>query len=95
MLNSLRVDVTQKLSQVRPVSAEEQEAMQARAVAQSAAPQVAVAAAPVIAAAAEAVGTPLAGFDAADPGTWGNPSRNDLCPCGSGNKFKHCHGQLT
>ena len=19
--------------------------------------------------------------------------RNDLCPCGSGKKFKHCHGQ--
>ncbi|MBO9716738.1 MAG: preprotein translocase subunit SecA [Pseudoxanthomonas sp.] len=21
--------------------------------------------------------------------------RNDLCPCGSGKKFKHCHGQLS
>ena len=21
--------------------------------------------------------------------------RNDPCPCGSGKKFKHCHGQLT
>ena len=20
--------------------------------------------------------------------------RNDVCPCGSGKKFKHCHGQL-
>ncbi|WP_126975295.1 preprotein translocase subunit SecA [Frigidibacter oleivorans] len=34
------------------------------------------------------------GFDAADPATWGNPSRNDPCPCGSGLKFKHCHGKL-
>ena len=32
------------------------------------------------------------GFDENDPSTWGNPARNDLCPCGSGNKFKHCHG---
>ena len=21
--------------------------------------------------------------------------RNDTCPCGSGKKFKHCHGKLT
>ncbi|MGL5564665.1 MAG: SEC-C metal-binding domain-containing protein [Plesiomonas sp.] len=21
--------------------------------------------------------------------------RNDPCPCGSGKKYKHCHGQLT
>jgi preprotein translocase subunit SecA len=30
-----------------------------------------------------------------DQTTWGNPSRNDLCPCGSGEKFKHCHGKLA
>jgi preprotein translocase subunit SecA len=29
-----------------------------------------------------------------DPATWGNPGRNDACPCGSGKKFKHCHGKL-
>ncbi len=33
------------------------------------------------------------GFDENDPSTWGNPSRNDQCPCGSGKKFKHCHGR--
>ncbi|MBM5574520.1 hypothetical protein GKO28_09715 [Deefgea sp. CFH1-16] len=21
--------------------------------------------------------------------------RNDPCPCGSGKKYKHCHGQLA
>ncbi|MHB1666292.1 SEC-C metal-binding domain-containing protein [Thiomonas sp.] len=21
--------------------------------------------------------------------------RNDLCPCGSGKKYKHCHGKLS
>ena len=30
--------------------------------------------------------------DENDPKTWGNPGRNDPCPCGSGKKFKHCHG---
>ncbi|WP_031554408.1 preprotein translocase subunit SecA [Parvularcula oceani] len=27
-----------------------------------------------------------------DPSTWGRVSRNAPCPCGSGRKFKHCHG---
>jgi preprotein translocase subunit SecA len=26
------------------------------------------------------------------PETWGEVSRNEPCPCGSGKKFKHCHG---
>lgn len=30
--------------------------------------------------------------DPNDPQTWGKISRNDLCPCGSGKKYKHCHG---
>ncbi len=32
---------------------------------------------------------------ATDPGTWGKVSRNAPCPCGSGKKFKHCHGMVT
>ena len=28
------------------------------------------------------------------PGGWENTSRNGACPCGSGKKFKHCHGAL-
>ncbi len=32
--------------------------------------------------------------DPRDPATWGRVSRNALCPCGSGKKYKHCHGQL-
>ena len=27
-----------------------------------------------------------------DPSTWGKIARNEACPCGSGKKFKHCHG---
>jgi preprotein translocase subunit SecA len=30
-----------------------------------------------------------------DPSTWGKVGRNEPCPCGSGNKFKHCHGQFV
>jgi len=102
LLNSLREQTTQQLSRIRPVTREEQDEMMrqmqaAQEAAQqpkvleaaAAAPAAALAAAPV----AEAA-TRLAGFDEADPSTWGNPGRNDPCPCGSGEKFKHCHGRL-
>jgi preprotein translocase subunit SecA len=120
MLNSLRLDVTQKLSQVRPISKEEQEQLVAQFMAQqqasaaaaaaAAAPRVAAApaAAPALALAgagadrggaapaAVADRVPLiAGFDAADPATWGAPARNAPCPCGSGEKFKFCHGRMA
>jgi preprotein translocase subunit SecA len=29
---------------------------------------------------------------ATDPSSWGKISRNEFCPCGSGKKYKHCHG---
>ena len=29
----------------------------------------------------------------ADPSTWGKVARNAQCPCGSGKKYKHCHGR--
>jgi preprotein translocase subunit SecA len=36
-----------------------------------------------------------AGIDPNNPATWGSLNRNADCPCGSGKKFKHCHGRLT
>ena len=91
MLDSLRQDVTKKLSHIRPMTEEEQlvlvrqmQEQQAamRAAAQSVAPQ-------------DEAGATAAGFAENDPASWGNPSRNDPCPCGSGKKFKHCHGRLA
>jgi preprotein translocase subunit SecA len=32
--------------------------------------------------------------DPNDPTTWGKVGRNEVCPCGSGKKFKHCHGRF-
>jgi preprotein translocase subunit SecA len=29
-----------------------------------------------------------------DPTSWGKVGRNESCPCGSGKKFKHCHGRF-
>ena len=100
MLNSLRQEVTQKLSLVRPMNPEEQRSMMAQLLAQQQArvaapvpePQAALASPPPEPAVASAA---RPGFDAADPATWGNPNRNDVCPCGSGEKFKHCHGRLA
>jgi preprotein translocase subunit SecA len=31
----------------------------------------------------------------ADPGSWGKVGRNESCPCGSGKKYKHCHGRYA
>jgi preprotein translocase subunit SecA len=33
------------------------------------------------------------GVDVNDPATWGKTPRNAPCPCGSGKKYKHCHGR--
>ncbi len=111
MLNSLRTNVTQQLAQVRPLTEEEKAAREAMIAQFMAQQQAAAAAALQPAKAAEPTRLPtesaaapvasagrvplVAGFDEADPATWGNPSRNDPCPCGSGQKFKYCHGKLA
>jgi preprotein translocase subunit SecA len=33
--------------------------------------------------------------DPQNPATWGKIGRNEDCPCGSGKKFKHCHGRYA
>ncbi len=33
--------------------------------------------------------------DPANPASWGKIGRNEACPCGSGKKFKHCHGAFA
>jgi preprotein translocase subunit SecA len=34
-------------------------------------------------------------IDPNDPKTWGRVARNAPCPCGSGKKYKHCHGRFA
>jgi preprotein translocase subunit SecA len=38
---------------------------------------------------------PAAQRDPNNPDTWGKVGRNEDCPCGSGKKFKHCHGRYA
>ncbi len=80
LLDGLRVDVTKQLSRIRMLTEEEQREMQVQMEAAGQLP-------PTNANAAD-------GFDENDKSTWGKPSRNGVCPCGSGKKFKHCHGKL-
>ncbi|ETD90032.1 preprotein translocase subunit SecA [Rhodobacter capsulatus] len=97
MLDSLRYEVTKRLGQIRPMSDEERAEMLRQ---QAAALAAAEGAADPAAGAAPQPTAPVAlaaapGFVESDPSTWGEPSRNDPCPCGSGEKFKHCHGRLA
>jgi len=82
LLNTLRSEVSEQLSRIRPLSEEEQREMIAQTLAQQQAARPLAASDP----AAPQV------FDENDKSTWGNPGRNAQCPCGSGKKFKHCHG---
>jgi len=83
LLDGLRERVTQVLSHVRMRSAEDQTAMMDGMARQQAALQQ------------QAQTTAdSGGFDENDRTTWGNPGRNEICPCGSGKKFKHCHGKI-
>jgi len=96
MLDSLRQDVTQKLSQIRPMTEEEQQAMMQEITQQREAMEAAAKTqGPDDSSLGPVEGAAVPGFDENDPSTWGNPGRNQPCPCGSGKKFKHCHGRLA
>jgi len=89
-LNRLRIDVTQQLSHIRIMSAEEQEQMRAQMLAAQAQTQPTPQAQP----AAPATGATPPGVDPEDESTWARSGRNSPCPCGSGKKYKHCHGKV-
>ncbi|MEM7544956.1 MAG: preprotein translocase subunit SecA [Pseudomonadota bacterium] len=107
LMNRLRSDVTTRLSledfsQVTEPEPEiPAEIMAAMQGADATAERVAVGAAPASPVVAEApadmrAGVPLRTFEEVDPNdptTWGKVGRNDACPCGSGRKYKHCHGK--
>jgi preprotein translocase subunit SecA len=100
MLDSLRTDVSSKLSRIQPLTPEQQAEIIRQLQAQQAAQQreletADVSAGGAPAAPADAPAPLVDGFDETNPDTWGNPGRNDPCPCGSGKKFKHCHGRLA
>jgi preprotein translocase subunit SecA len=56
--------------------------------------EMALASAPLAAAALVGNGDQAAARNPKDPTTWGKVGRNEECPCGSGKKYKHCHGKF-
>nr|WP_318272829.1 preprotein translocase subunit SecA [Paracoccus saliphilus] len=98
LLDSLRFDVTQRLAQIRPLTEAEREDMLRQMAQQQQAAQdhltMEHGAERQSEDKADRPAPLVQGFDENDPSTWGPPSRNDPCPCGSGNKFKHCHGAI-
>ena len=99
MLDSLRETVTQNLSNLKMPTEDEQRQMMAQFLAQNPEMRQRAEAEGQVAAQPQQAETEVAeakpGFDENDPTTWGNPGRNEKCPCGSGLKFKHCHGKIT
>jgi preprotein translocase subunit SecA len=47
------------------------------------------------ASAPQALGPQVSARNPNDPQSWGKVGRNEVCPCGSGKKFKHCHGRYV
>jgi preprotein translocase subunit SecA len=99
LLSELRQMVTQVMMQLQVRMPEPEPAFAAaepvRPVGRGPAGNAAAVAAPAMALAmAEGQGAAPA-VDPADVSTWGRVARNAPCPCGSGKKFKACHGSLT
>ncbi|MAV94291.1 MAG: preprotein translocase subunit SecA [Euryarchaeota archaeon] len=84
LLNGLRSHVTLQLAQIRPITAEERKEMISKMMEE----QI------LSSAEKKPEQNTVVSFNENDKSTWGNPGRNDKCPCGSGKKFKHCHGKL-
>jgi len=92
MLDSLRTEVTEQLAHIRPLTEEEQQQMMAQALAQQQGIDLDQVEQGVKSLAGDGKDAKPE-FDENDRSTWGNPGRNSPCPCGSGKKFKHCHGK--
>ncbi|WP_424929106.1 preprotein translocase subunit SecA [Amaricoccus tamworthensis] len=99
LLHKLRFEVTRMLAHVQIMSAEEQQAMIAKMQERARAQQAGSVASHPGATGGEAPAPtpqPVAsgGVDPNDPTTWSQCGRNEPCPCGSGKKYKHCHGRV-
>ena len=95
LLNGLRYDVTKQLSIVRPLTDAERKAMIAKFLDEQKKPTETSKTASSKAIKSNS-SMPLGAKTPPDqmPKGWQATGRNELCPCGSGKKFKHCHGRL-
>jgi len=95
LLNGLRYDVTKQLSIVRPLTDAERKAMIAKFLDEQKKPKETskTASSKTIKSNSS---MPMGAKTPPEqmPKGWQATGRNELCPCGSGKKFKHCHGRL-
>ena len=95
LLNGLRYDVTKQLSIVRPLTDAERKAMIAKFLDEQKKPTETSKTTSSQAIKSNS-SMPLGAKTPPNqmPKGWQATGRNELCPCGSGKKFKHCHGRL-
>ena len=95
LLNGLRYDVTKQLSIVRPLTDAERKAMIAKFLDEQKKPKETSKTASSKKIKSNS-SMPLGAKTPPEqmPKGWQATGRNELCPCGSGKKFKHCHGRL-
>ena len=95
LLNGLRYDVTKQLSIVRPLTDAERKTMIAKFLDGQKKPKETSKTASSKAIKSNS-SMPLGAKTPPEqmPKGWQATGRNELCPCGSGKKFKHCHGRL-
>ena len=95
LLNGLRYDVTKQLSIVRPLTDAERKTMIAKFLDEQKKPKETSKTASSKASKSNS-SMPLGAKTPPEqmPKGWQATGRNELCPCGSGKKFKHCHGRL-
>jgi preprotein translocase subunit SecA len=99
MLEGLRSDITAQMARIRPQTPEQQmAALQAQV---QAAMEQGMDVEEIKTRVKEAYGIDIelqspedSGINPEDPSTWPPLSRNDECLCGSGKKYKHCHGAI-
>ena len=95
LLNGLRYDVTKQLGMVRPLTDEERKAMIAKFLDEQKQAQ-GIPKTDNKTANKSKSALPLGAKTPPEqmPDGWQSTGRNNVCPCGSGKKFKHCHGRL-
>ncbi|KAI94992.1 preprotein translocase subunit SecA [Rhodomicrobium udaipurense JA643] len=81
-------DLSEAEAEAGPQSRQDRRASAKQAGAKPSAPAAAKASAP-------RGGGKTPAIDPNNPATWGKVARNALCPCGSGKKYKHCHGAIA
>jgi preprotein translocase subunit SecA len=95
LLNGLRYDVTKQLGMVRPLTDEERKVMIAKFLDEQKQAQ-GIPKTDDKTTNKSKFALPLGAKTPPEqmPDGWQSTGRNNMCPCGSGKKFKHCHGRL-